>query len=438
MQVIDSFLQPAPEVLSILPAEKRLQCMQKLNEDATAFRLLFISSGGFDAVVRWFSEPVNLRFQKQSERRMGNAVALRILRGSLLGNGRSGLSIDPGHSVQLDTAGNQLLQSLSGASELLKSLTAMVVGDEGISTATISDLLKFLRLLFGSVRTTEKFVTLPNNLAEQFVVTLLLWEGGPEALRTSASVGNASKIRKETHDLILKIPALAKHAFPWLVAAMDEVEVTSDATSEFFDVLKKLVEVEMSDNSMGVSGVELRSLGTVVCKKLASCPRPTNDGALIDFSTGVLCGCLKLLRAIIENGGGEALGTGSSLLVNNLGIPRWSEKIGSSSSGVLELVSSSFRSKTRSADIALIDLMGAIFDGFLCPGGSSSVVAICCDKESRQLGFDAVAAAARSCQGREGYTALVDRINGIINSAVPHLRHRWNHNGSGDEGHRVL
>ena len=85
-------------------------------------------------------------------------------------------------------------------------------------------------------------------------------------------------------------------------------------------------------------------------------------------------------------------------------------------------------------DLTLIDLMGAIFDGFLSPGGSSSVVAICCDKESRQLGFDVVAAAARLCTGSDGYFALVQRIYGIIvNGASPYLRHRWGNNGGVEE-----
>ena len=50
-------------------------------------------------------------------------------------------------------------------------------------------------------------------------------------------------------------------------------------------------------------------------------------------------------------------------------------------------------------DIALIDLMGAIFDGFLFSASSSSSTAICCDKTSRQLGFEVLAAAARSAEG---------------------------------------
>jgi hypothetical protein len=440
MQVIDSFLQPAPEVLSLLPTEKRLECREAMLQAASTFRLAFIASGGFDAVVRWFSGPIQGRTQKQSERRMGNAAALRILKCCLFGDGHSVVSADRVVPSQLDDAGKQLLESLLNVRGLLTSLTAMIVRDDGISTATITDVLQLLWLLFASARTTEVFVSLPDSLGENFLVTLLLREGGPEALRASTSFGSSSKIRKNTHDLILKIPSLARNALPWLVSAMDEIEVTSDATTEYFDVLRRLVETEDTDenamtSSLRASGADLHSLGTAVCSKLASCRRPSNDSALIDFSTGVLCGCLKLLRAIIENGGGDALTTGTRLLLEKLSIDRWSEQGSSSSPGVLQRVSSSSPGKPRSDDTVLIDLMGAIFDGFLLPGGSSSVVAICCDKESRSLGFDAVAASARSCQGRDGYAALVNRVKGIVNSAVPHLRHRWNQNGGGDEGH---
>ena len=40
----------------------------------------------------------------------------------------------------------QLLQSLSDTEGLLKSLTSMVVDDNGISSSAIADVLKFLRL----------------------------------------------------------------------------------------------------------------------------------------------------------------------------------------------------------------------------------------------------------------------------------------------------
>jgi hypothetical protein len=295
--------------------------------------------------------------------------------------------------------------------------------------------LKFLRLLFRSPTTAQSFVSLPNGTAEKFLITLLLWEGGQDTVRQSPSVGASSKVRKSTHDLILMTPILADHSLPWLIRAIDTIQVTSDSTSEYFDVLQKLVADERSTaRSRNTSSIELSALATAVCKKISSCPRPTNETAMIDFSTGVLCGCLTLLRALIENGGGSVLRAGTAILVKDLGVTRWSEMLGSSNKGILSLIPS-FSSNSQPEDMALIDLMGVIFDAFLSPGGSSSVVAICCDKESRQRGFDVVGAAARSCSGGDGYLALVTRVNGLVSSASPFLRHRWGQVGGGNEGH---
>ena len=427
LQTVDTFLQPAPEVLSILSQQKRADLEGDMKADASAFRKGYIESGGFDAAVKFFSSSDGENV-KQSQNRMGNAAALRILKCCLFGNTRMALSAD--HQSGLDDVGSQLLSSLSSESGLLRSLTAMVVGDEGISMSTISDVLKFLRLLFRSSRTTQAFVSLPDGMAEKFLITLLLWEGSSS--RSSSSVGNASKVRRNTHDLILSFPVLARYAFPWLIASLDAVDVRSDASSEYFDVLKKLVGTDDEKSASKVNSDQLRSLGTAVCRKLLSCPRPTSDSSLVDVSTGVLCGCLKLLRALIENGGGAALSTGTAILLKDLGVTKWSQMQNQRKS-VMALVG--FQSRPNQSDAVLIDLMGVIFDGYLSPGGSSSVVSICCDKESRQLGFEAVAAAARSCTGSDGYKSLVNRINGIVESAAPFLRHRWGQFGGNEDAH---
>jgi hypothetical protein len=432
---IDAFLQPATEVLSSLPLEQRSILEREMKENAVAFRRGFIQSGGFDAVVRFFSASEDELGMRQSVTRMGNSVALRILKCCLFGNNHVAHQQKGVAANVLDEAGNRLLQSLSDAEGLLKSLTSMVVGDVGISTSTISDVLKFLRLLFRSPTTAQSFVSLPNGTAEKFLITLLLWEGGQDTARPSSSIGASSKVRKSTHDLILMTPILADHSLPWLIRAIDTIQVTSDSTSEYFDVLQKLVADERSTaRSRNTSSKELSALATAVCKKISSCPRPTNETAMIDFSTGVLCGCLTLLRALIENGGGSVLRAGTAILVKDLGVTRWSEMLGSSKKGILALIPS-FRSNSHPEDMALIDLMGVIFDAFLSPGGSSSVVAICCDKESRQRGFDVVGAAARSCSGGDGYLTLVTRVSGLVSSASPFLRHRWGQVGGGNEGH---
>lgn len=426
---IDALLQPAVEVLSSLPEDQSTALDKAIKGNAASFRRGFIQSGGFEAVVHFFASTDENLGRGQTMTRMGNAVALRILKCCLFGNNH--LHGKGSAANTLDEDGSRLLQTLTDEKGLLRSLTSMVVEDSGISTATISDVLKFLRLLFKSPRTAKLFVDRSGGMAEKFLVTLLLWEGGSENSRPTSAASASAKVRKSTHDLISGTPLLKEHSLPWLIGAIDGIDVSSESTSEFFDILKKLVS---SDGSKGKSGNDLAALSTVVCKKLASCPRPTSETALVDFSTGVLCGCLALLRAIIETDGGKVLKEGISLLITEFGVSRWSNDVNSSIKGMFSIVSSQ-RSKATREDLALIDLMGVVFDAFLSPGGSSSVVAICCDKESRQRGFDVVGAAARSCSGSDGYIALVARVSTLISSAAPFMKHRWGQNARGSESH---
>jgi ubiquitin carboxyl-terminal hydrolase 9/24 len=217
-------------------------------------------------------------------------------------------------------------------------------------------------------------------------------------------------------------PALAECALSWLKNAIDTIQVTSECTAEYFDLLQRLVSDGRSGRSNDVSKAELASLATAVCQKLASCPRPSSETlAVVDFSTGVLCGCLTLLRALIENAGGSILAAGTDALVREFQVTRWSR-------------CTPFENTPSVDDTILIDLMGVIFDAFLSPGGATSVVAICCDKESRQRGFDVVGSAARGCQNGLGYFSLVHRINNLVSAASPFLKHRWGQTAGGHEG----
>jgi hypothetical protein len=146
-----------------------------------------------------------------------------------------------------DDAGKSLLQSLADVDGLLRSLTSMVVDDKGISSFTVSDVLRFLRLLFQSPNAASIFVSLP--YAERFLVILLMWDDNKgmmstsTTVRTSSSVNAATLVRKGVHDLILQTKVLAEHTLPWLIRAIDHIDVAMECTSAFFDVLEISVRV---------------------------------------------------------------------------------------------------------------------------------------------------------------------------------------------------
>eukprot|EP00537_Pseudo-nitzschia_pungens_P003953 CAMPEP_0172367922 /NCGR_PEP_ID=MMETSP1060-20121228/24635_1 /TAXON_ID=37318 /ORGANISM="Pseudo-nitzschia pungens, Strain cf. cingulata" /LENGTH=3187 /DNA_ID=CAMNT_0013092347 /DNA_START=34 /DNA_END=9597 /DNA_ORIENTATION=- len=412
---IDAFLQPAAEILSCLPTEQRMILERAMTEDSAVFRRGFIDSGGFDAVVGFFSFSEDSPEMSQSMTRRGNAVALRILKCCLF-SGSDSFGGTDFSSSGLDEAGKRLLMSLANAEGLLRSLTSMVVADSGISSSTVSDVLKFLCLLFKSPETVKSFASLPDKTAEKFLIRLLLWEGGSDTGKPGYSVTSISKVRIETHNLVLATPLLADYALPWLKNAIDSIQVTSECTAEYFHLLIKLV-----TESKNVSHGELNSLATTVCAKLAVCPRPSSEMLVLDFSTGVLCGCLGLLDALIIHVGGSILVEGTSILLQEFKGSRWSEM-------------PIFTGKLSSDDSGLIDLMGVIFDAFLSPGGATSVVAICCDRDSRQRGFDVVKSTASRCKEGSGYMALVHRINGLISAATSFLKHRWGQSTGGNDG----
>ena len=414
---IDAFLQPATEILSSLQMGQKA-IFEQLTTEATDFRRGFIDSGGFDAVVGFFSFSDDSPEMSQSMTRRGNAVALRILKCCLFGNKKDRNLADANDFPPngLDEAGSRLLMSLANAEGLLRSLTSMVVADRGISSSTVSDVLKFLCLLFKSPNTVKSFASLPDNTAEKFLIRLLLWEGGFDGVRPGSSITSISKVRIDTQNLVLATPQLADYALPWLKNAIDLIDVTSECTGEYFYLLIKLV-----TESQNVSHSELNALATAVCAKLAACPRPSSETLVVDFSTGVLCGCLGLLDSLIKHVGGGILVEGTNILLNEFKNARWSEM-------------KSIPSKISPNDVTLVDLMGIIFDAFLSPGGATSILAICCDRESRQRGFEVVQSSARRCKYGNGYTALVHRINGLISVASPFLKHRWGQSAGNNEG----
>uniref|UniRef100_A0A6U3UNA5 Uncharacterized protein n=1 Tax=Ditylum brightwellii TaxID=49249 RepID=A0A6U3UNA5_9STRA len=98
---------------------------------------------------------------------------------------------------------------------------------------------------------------------------------------------------------------------------------------------------------------------------------------MIDYSTGVLCGCLKLLRALIESGKGLSFRECANILIQGVGGKAWSEHLNSNDSkGMFSLLALPFLSLgggMKEEDMASTDLMGAVFDGFLSSASANSI-----------------------------------------------------------------
>ena len=426
MQVTDSFLQPATEVLHNVNKDKYSTLLSSTNLDSASFREGFIESGGFDAFLSFFTNERNESYVKT---RTGNAVALRFLRCCSFGS--SVAEILSGNELQTeetDTLGLSLMESLKNPEIVMESVVLVVTADTNVSEATILDALCLLRtLLIFRNKADETFASLPNSIAKALVIKLLLWNS--KEVLTIATVNNGTRIRRTTEEFILKIPSLLPFALPWLIEALNNIDVTSDSCSEFFSVLICLVKSSKGELETKFSplNMHLESLATSVCLKLASHPRPSNDATAIGCSTCVLCGCLKLLFAIIQNGGGFALSQGTKQLLKATNVTAWSKSCRSGKGNImLDLITSPFTSQNE--DTVLIDFLGIIFDGFLCYGTSSSSSAVCCDPESRQIGFKVIGAAAAACKGEVGYVSLCLRINNNLATVSPSLQHRWGQN----------
>ena len=432
VQAIDSFLQPASEILSNVPDGLSKPLRKRMAADALSFRTGFIQSGGFEAVLRFFTKDRNIS-KKKRRTMMGNAVALSVLKCCFFGKNDANLKFDDAFkpSTVVDESGLVMHMTLSDRKDLLKSLTSVVIDNKGVTDSAVLNVIRLLRLLLlSNERMTEMLVNLPNGVAETFFMTLLLWE--------VKGALTEKRLRRYAKDLILTIPGLSYRALPWLTRALEHISLSSKGTSEFFFVMIKLVETCGNDKARdNGTAKQYKDSARAVCKKLASF-QSLADNLEINNSSGVLCGCLELLRALIENGGGTAFKDNYTILTASVNIPSWTNLTIMEPSGgknLVNMIISPFRGKLRNEDSALINLMGAIFDGFLSSAGKSTSIAICNNKDSRQLGFDVIAAAARSIKGGEGYLALVSRLTSIIAIAVPSLRHKWSHNISALDVH---
>ena len=391
MQILDSLLRPATAMFSGLNPNTAAFLSKAMEEHAATFRINFIKSGGFAAVVRLFVESGNSDKATRRRNRMGNACALRILKECFFTND------------ELTVEGQEMIETFADPSGFLKSLVCTVIDDNGITYNALFRVLKLVRMMLESgPMFIRSFASLTGNLAERFLTSLLLWEGSGSM--GAAGIQSTAKVRNSTEDMILAIPLLSSLALPWLVKALKDIDTATDGSDEFFSVLLKLVSsVDSRENE-----AQLKDLGASVCFKLATYPGQSGDTAGTMNSTGVLCGCLKLLISLIKAGGNDFLNEGSPHILNTINVSPWSNE----EPGAAE-------------DKPLIDLMGAIFDGFISSSISSGAPPICCDSDSRRLAFEAIASAAKACGGGRGYTILAKKINVIISNVAPSLRHKW-------------
>ena len=425
MQILDSLLRPCIDIFSSLSNDASATVQDALETNdvtaelsssmarmAKAFRQTFIASGGFEAVLRLF---IARGKSNGNRNKMGNTCALRIIKECFFASDN-----------KLSNEGREMITSFDevSMSNFLRSLVGIVASeDKGYNDNAILRVLQLARMLLesgvaasGGAAIASSFTSLPNHAAETFLTSLLLWNGSStsSSAPASTSIRSSTNIRKSTEEMILAIPLLSTVALPWLITSLKNIDPGTDGSDEFFSVLLKLVRTENAIRNVDL----LRELGNVVCAKLASYPRPSGETAHIDHSTGVLCGCLKLLIALIEvegasGSGGAFLAEGSAHILQALNITPWC-------------------TQTQN-DKSYIDLIGSMFDGFISSAQSSGLSPICCDTESRKLAFSVIIAAAQVCSGGEGYRILSSKINEIIVNVAPTIRYKWGQAASVDD-----
>ena len=361
---------------------------------------------------------------------MGNECALRIIKDCFFD--KDGELSSEGREMIVIFATN------NGAKDFLQSLVSITIDkDNGLSDNAILRVLQLVRMMLqsgGEGVITQGFTTLPNNSAETFLTSLLLWKGGSSSV---SGIRSASKVRKSTEEMILAIPELSSITLPYLIQSVQSIDPNTDGSDEFFSVLLKLV--RSTDAATSSQRQLLTKLGTVVCVKLATYSSNSDDteaatgssGSVDSSTTSVLCGCLQLLIALIEADGNNIgdnncegfLVEGSKHMLESLNITPWSKELPSNSN---------MNPKTKSS----IDLMGCIFDGFISSSSSGMTLPpICSDDISRGLAFNVVKSAAQACSGDNsapGYEILSSKIDSIISRVAPTIRHKWGQNASVD------
>ena len=418
LEVVDSFLVPSTELME--QVDKRRKLASAIVNDAVSFRQAFIDSGGFDAVIRFFNRPRTLDGNGGNAFSRENDYILRIIKCCLFGRENT-ITFENDktiHQSSMDNVGIPLLKFLNKSKAFYTNLSGAIVLDKGVSANMVMNALFILQSLFTSDHgSASVLLSVPFDLAEKLTILLLTWENNSSL--NAVTIGTGRYIRKTTEELILSTSVLSAHSLPWFIKALNAIDHKADASGEYFSLLIRLVELdkEAKEDRIKIPQYHLSSLSTTLCKKLAQYPRP--DVSSVDCSTGVLCGCLKLLRALIHTGAVSILTEGVDCLVGTFGKSSWTNV-------------DSLQYENAS-DSTILNLMGVIFDAFLSDDNTTSEIAFCSDEKSRRIGFDVLIACANSCLGGEGYAALSSRIRNTISSSSPYLRHRWGQHITSDD-----
>ncbi len=170
MQILDSFLRPAPVMFSSLPKDVAGELIQSMSDRAKVFRSHFIQSGGFDAVLRIFiMSDKSTDSNMGQQNKMGNECALRIIKECFFNDN------------VLSEEGRKLIASFAKKndntmSKFLESLVSITIHDCGVSNNAIVRVLKLARLMLesGGTAVLEDFTSFPDNAAETFLTSVLL------------------------------------------------------------------------------------------------------------------------------------------------------------------------------------------------------------------------------------------------------------------------
>lgn len=426
LQIVDALLSPSSdETFSSLPESDAARRLSGLMRRRSAeFRGSFVDSGGFDAVLMLFVEcssgsDVGGSDPTSSGRRwrMVYECALSIISHCIFGPENDSISEEGTRIV--DVIDQSTLRSF------LKGLA--VISTSGVGDETVLNVLRLVSHLIPAEEEGDDGGA-ASALDEKLLTSLLLWKGG-DAATNLVTLRSASTIRKRTEELIASKPSLSAASFPWLVASIGGVEPSDECADEFFSVLAR--QVRGSDVSAAGESDRLRALGDEVCNKVAGYPRATSGdgGGGEDSSTCVLCGCLNMIVALVEMSGScrdviegeqrdaQHLLVGSGRILEALDVTPWWDEVAEASSAAGRATSDSVHDRT------LINLMGSIFDGFVM--SPSGMPPVCSDARSRTLAFGVVNAAAKMCNGGLGYSILSAKIDRIISSVSPSIRHQW-------------